>query len=211
MRKKEIALLCSMTSLIATSAYCADGPYLSGNVGLARATDATLNVKTVPYESSSEFDFKNGFLVTGAFGYRFSDARLEGEIGYQTNDYDDIKGAFGSGNISGDASALSFMANGYYDFFNDSYFSFFITAGLGIAQVEYSDIGYTPGSGGYLPLDDSDGVFAWQLGAGVGYAFSEQLTLDFKYRYFDTDEADFDIAKAEFASHNFTLGVRYSF
>ena len=210
MKRKNIALICTVTSLIATSAFCADGPYISGNIGLARAHDATMDIKSVPC-GSSEFDFKNGYLFSGAFGYRFNAARLEGEIGYQTNDYDDIKGTYGSGNISGEASALSFMANGYYDFFNNSNFSFFVTAGLGIAKVEYSDVTYTPCPGYLLELDDSDGVFAWQLGAGVGYAFSEQLTLDFKYRYFDTEKADFDIAKTEFASHNFTLGLRFNF
>ena len=210
MRRKEIALLCSMTSLIATSAYCADGPYISGNIGLGQMVDSTVDIKSAPL-GSSEIDFDNGYLFAGAFGYRISAARLEGELGYQKNDYDDIKGAFGPGDISGEASALSFMANGYYDFFNDSNFSFFLTAGLGVAKVEYSDVIYAPGSGGFIGLDDSDGVFAWQFGAGVGYAFSEQLTLDFKYRYFDTDKSDFDIAKTEFASHNFTLGARFNF
>jgi len=210
MKNKEIALLCSMVSLIATSAYCADGPYISGNIGLAQMVDSTVDIKDAPF-GSSEIDFDNGYLFAGAFGYKFSDARLEGEIGYQKNDYDNIKGAFGPDGISGEASALSFMVNGYYDFFNNSNFSFFLTAGLGFANIDFSDVTYTPGTIPPLNLDDSDTVLAWQFGAGVGYAFTEQLTLDFKYRYFDTDKSDFEMAKTEFASHNFILGARFNF
>ena len=62
-----------------------------------------------------------------------------------------------------------------------------------------------------LNLDGSDTVFAWQFGAGVGYALTKQWTLDFKYRYFDTDKPDFDRAEAELSSHNFTLGIRFDF
>ena len=122
-----------------------------------------------------------------------------------------MKGAFGPGDISGEASALSFMVNGYYDFFNNSNFSFFLAAGLGFANVDFSNVTYSPGPRPSLDLDDSDGVVAWQFGAGVGYAFSEQLTLDFKYRYFDTDKSDFEMARTKFASHNFTIGARFNF
>jgi len=210
MKKNKIIVLCSMASLIATSAYCADGPYISGNIGLAQMVDSTVDIKDAPL-GSSEIDFDNGYLFTGSFGYRFSAARLEGELGYQQNDYNHMKGAFGPGDISGEASALSFMVNGYYDFFNNSNFSFFATAGIGLANVDFSDVTYSPGTRPPLNLDDSDTVLAWQVGAGVGYAFTEQFTMDFKYRYFDTDKSDFDMAKTEFASHNFILGARFNF
>jgi opacity protein-like surface antigen len=46
----------------------------------------------------------------------------------------------------------------------------------------------------------------------VGYALSEQTTLEVKYRYFATDDAEFEDGDyLEFESHNIYLGVRYTF
>jgi opacity protein-like surface antigen len=43
----------------------------------------------------------------------------------------------GEDDVSGDASSLAVMINGYYEFPNKSAFTPFITEGIGFAQVEY--------------------------------------------------------------------------
>ena len=58
---------------------------------------------------------------------------------------------------------------------------------------------------------DDDTVFAYQAGLGVGYALNDSITLDLKYVYFATQDADFDGVDVEIASHNIVFGIRYAF
>jgi hypothetical protein len=37
------------------------------------------------------------------------------------------------------------------------------------------------------------------------------VTIDVKYRYFGTEDSEYDTTKAEFASNNFLFGVRINF
>ena len=59
--------------------------------------------------------------------------------------------------------------------------------------------------------DADDTVFAWQVGAGIGYALTPQLTFDLKYRYFATSDPEFDGTEVEYASHNVYAGIRLHF
>ena len=54
-------------------------------------------------------------------------------------------------------------------------------------------------------------MFAWQVGAGIGYALTPQLTFDLKYRYFATSDPEFDGTEVEYASHNVYAGIRLHF
>ena len=112
-----------------------------------------------------------------------------------------VSGPGGSEDLSGDITALAFLVNGYYDFTNKSRFTPYISGGVGLAKIEINDEDES--------LDDT--VFAYQIGAGVGYAVSEKVTIDIKYRYFATSDPKFEEVGGEFASHNFLLGVRVNF
>ncbi len=59
--------------------------------------------------------------------------------------------------------------------------------------------------------NDDDTVFAYQVGAGVGYAVTEKVSFDVKYRYFATSDPEFDTTKAEYSSHNVYAGIRVTF
>ena len=87
-------------------------------------------------------------------------------------------------------------------FSNSSWMPFFAKAisstGVGYANVD-------------LDGDEDDSVFAYQVGAGIGYAVSDQATIDLKYRYFATEDPDFGGVDAEVASHNIYLGIRVNF
>ncbi|RPI66527.1 MAG: porin family protein, partial [Geobacteraceae bacterium] len=139
--------------------------------------------------------------------YNFGMFRLEGEIGYQINDIDKgtvySRRGYASGSVSdGDVTALSLMANGYFDFVNTTPFTPFISAGLGMARIDINDFG---GS------DFDDTVFAYQFGAGVGYAINKHINIDLTYRYFATEDPEFEVTDTEFASQNVYLGLRYNF
>ena len=208
--KKNLLIIsvCVLAMFFSSSAYSAEGLYVSGNVGFAMLSDSDLTDSTVPgLTITTEYD--PGFALGGALGYDFNRFRVEGEISYQKNDVDKFSLMGVSLDASGDVSAIAFLINGYFDFVNDSAFTPYISAGLGYAKVEFNDLNIV-GSG--LPsISDDDAVFAYQVGLGVGYAVTEKVTIDVKYRYFATDDPEFDTTQAEIASHNFLLGVRFNF
>ncbi len=215
-KKLKGFVLCGfiVLALTVSSAY-ADintGWYYGLGAGGALLTDG--DYKTAA-NNTGDFEHEIGFLVSGAVGYKFGMPRLEAEILYQSNDYDKHN-ATGSAAVdaTGDISSLAFMVNGYLDFANESSFTPFIMAGAGVANVEIDNLR----SSGSQLADNDDTVFAYQVGAGVAVDINENFILDFKYCYFGTGDQDFpDILNGsgtlenEFASHNITIGFRYSF
>lgn len=194
--------------LFSTSVYSAEGLYVSGNLGFAVASDSDLTDSNVPGVTvNTEFD--TGLVFGAALGYDFNRFRVEGEISYQKNDVDKIGAQGVLFDPSGDTTALSFLVNGYYDFINRSAFTPYISAGLGFAQIEFNNLDIS--GVGFSGSSDDDTVFAYQVGIGIGYSLSEKVTIDVKYRYFGTDDSEYDTTEAEFASNNFLFGIRINF
>ena len=204
-----ITAVCAMILSISSIASSAEGPYVSGNLGLAILSDSDVTDSTVP-GITLDIESDSGLALGVAVGYAFgNNTRIEGEIAYQKNDVDKASLLGVDVDLTGDTSSLALLLNGYYDFANESAFTPFISAGLGVAEVEINDFN-VPGSG--LPSsNDDDTVFAYQVGAGVGYAVNEKVTIDVKYRYFGTSDPDFETTTAEYSSHNFYAGIRVAF
>ena len=197
-----------MTLFLAAPVYSAEGLYVSGYFGFAMASNSDLTDSTVPGVTvNTEFD--TGPALGAALGYDFNKFRVEGEISYQKNDVSQIGSQGVLLNNTGKVTAFSFLINGYYDFINKSAFTPYISAGLGFAQVEFNDLDI---SGlGFSGSNDEDTVFAYQVGIGLGYAVTEKITIDVRYRYIGTEDSEYDTTKAEFASNNLLFGVRVSF
>lgn len=212
-----LAVLCTMP---AQAAEKPTGPYVSGHIGIAMPSDTSVTFPATP-NVSLDIDYDTGLALDLALGYKFGPARLEGEIGYQKNDFDDVTvnvAGVGSASLkgagvpfSGDMKSTSFLVNGYYDFATGSALTPYLSAGLGFARAK---VGMDLPSVGYI-FSDSDTVFAYQFGAGVEYAISETVSLDLRYRYFATSDPSFDAEgvtmDAEFASHNLMLGAKVKF
>lgn len=195
---------CAMLLSLSSVAYSA-GPYVSGNLGLAVASDSDVTDSTVP-GTTIEIESDSGMALGVAAGYGFANnTRLEGEIAYQKNDLDKAR-ALGVVGLTGDTSSLALLLNGYYDFVNKSPMTPFISAGVGLARVDVNDMNM-PGSG-FPNANDDDTVFAYQLGAGVGYAVNAKVSLDVKYRYLGTSDPEFDTTDVEYSSHNVYAGIR---
>jgi len=121
--------------------------------------------------------------------------------------------ASGTATTTGEIKAFSLMANVWYDFDLDgSPITPFIGGGIGMAQLDvsyrvnahlnstfytthYESISsifgvtfgpYTASASG----SGKDWVFAWQLGAGLGYELGGGMMLSAQYRYFATGDAD---------------------
>ncbi len=212
--KKHLSLIGStLLFSLSCTAYAGgsyfDGSYVSFNVGVADINDSDAVSPVLAPGSAIVLGADNGTALSLAAGYKFGNMRVEGELAYQKNDLDSISIA-GSGNqITGDASSSSLLINGYYDFKNKSKFTPFVTAGVGIANIDISNIDIV----GVGPMSDSadDSTFVYQVGAGVSYPISKTVDFDLKYRYFEASDPDFPIMTAEYASHNFYVGLRNSF
>ena len=214
-----ILMSCFMVMCFSNSAY-SENFYLGGNLGLVLVSDSKLEIEKletmidVPVDGELELEFKKGFAFSGVVGYDFGTARLEGEVSYQKNDLDKLTVSFsgisGSANISGDVTSLAFLLNGYYDFHNNSDFTPYVSAGIGMANISVNDFG-APSMGISQSADEDDTVFAYQLGAGLGFAVTEVLTIQLKYRYFSVANPEFDGVEVEVDSHNILAGLRVGF
>jgi len=225
MKKFIFVSFFTLLLVFSSSAYSAEeGWYMRGSIGPALLNDADVTalseadvealigedlLEGTTYAVDLEFD--TGFFINVAPGYDFGDFRLESEFAYQVNNIDKINQSLnipGVGSESdsskvngGDVTNLSLLFNGYYDFLKGSAVRPYITAGIGVARVNAQVEGD----------DDTDSVFAYQVGVGLSYNMSENVALDFGYRYFATSDIDVSGLELSNSSHSLLLGARYDF
>ena len=205
--KKKILIIsgCTLLLSLSTSAYAAaEKPYyLSGNLGLGMFSDAEVTDSN-PATANADIDAHNGYVLGAAFGYDFGNARVESEVAYQNNALDKASTVSGDVGLADDIESLTFLVNGYWVFTNNTPWTSFLSAGLGAALVNVDD------NTAYLG-DDHDTVFAYQVGAGIGYAINDRITVECKYRYLATTDPEFGNVEAEYATQNISAGMKYSF
>ena len=224
----------AVLGLVATPALSADatGPYAGGNLGFVSLGDADSSTAgtisggaftDAPFTSNENFEYETGFGASGVLGYDLGAVRVEGEVAWRRTDIEkiEVKDATGSLRAIYDVTGvtepelptrtkiLSGMVNGWLDLDLASPVQPFIGGGAGVARVS-SD-------------NSSDTVFAWQVGAGVGYPISPTVTLQAGYRYFKTAEGTFKAdttqeglrfrtsGKTSIDAHLFDIGVRVRF
>jgi outer membrane autotransporter protein len=163
---------------------CDEGMYISGAVGIGMPG-------SLETQYEGDLDLDNGLVLNGAVGYNFGSARLEAAVGYQNHDLSDY---------DYDVSLLTLMANAYYDIDTDSSVRPYIMGGVGMANADTSW------------NDQDETVFAWQVGAGLGFEIADNTTLDLGYRYLKPNDFDNDsVGDVKSESHNVMLGLRYQF
>lgn len=200
--KKIFIVLFSLSLVFAASFVSAEGLYVSGKIGATATTDSDLTFSNgVSITGEGEYD--TGLLVGGALGYALGNGgRVEGEVSYLTSDIDSMS-VMGIGfDVDGEINIWSFLLNGYFDIETDTPFTPFLGAGIGVANVTFEGDG-----------DDADDtVFAYQAGAGVGFAVTDTVNLDLGYRYMGTTDIQYHESgvdvEVEYGSHNFYGGIR---
>ena len=210
MKKFAVSVVICFFLVLPTISFGASGMYGSFNAGVAKPADGNMTISGV----GSELEYDTSYTVGGAIGYRLGesgDYRVEGEVAYQNNEVDRIGNNSLPVDLGGEMissmefSMLTFLLNGYIDFNYGSAFSWFFTGGFGFARIdsEMTEDGVT--------YDEDDTVFAYQLGVGTGYAVTETVTLDCKYRYLSTEDFNIEDGEIEMLSHNITVGIRVAF
>ena len=149
--------------------------------------------------------------------------------------------------VSGSANQLGGMVNVWYDFNAGSRWRPYIGGGLGFVQVDWGDVEYNrnevaqgaanqlarlqnpnlpagidvPLPDGTVPeLSGTDTVFAYQVGAGMGYEVTNAITVQLGYRLLKANQLEFTgrsalgamaTATTEMQVHLFEIGLRYRF
>lgn len=120
--------------------------------------------------------------------------------------------------LTGDFQALTFKANAFYDIDLGFAWKPYVGGGIGFTKVS---VDVSSGTTGNVLVDDSETVFSYQVGGGVGYEFplpeGRSVTLSLDYRYFDAgsptftgheSNLDFD---ASISGNYVGVGLRYGF
>lgn len=120
--------------------------------------------------------------------------------------------------LTGDFQALTFKANAFYDIDLGFAWKPYVGGGIGVTRVS---VDVSSGRTGNVLVDDSETVFSYQVGGGVGYEFplpeGRSVTLSLDYRYFDAgsptftgyeSNLDFD---ASISGNYVGVGLRYGF
>ena len=200
----------------------------------ARGALSILSSDSVSGTSTSQYgplgatvDYDKGYSFSFMLGYALGNGlRLEAEGSYINNGFQEINvempGAFvtqlesGENKLGGDFSALTLMLNAYYDIDLGSSLIPYIGGGLGAADLS-SEMKSTAGN---LLIDDSDCVFIYQVGAGLGYRISgysngPDVTVSLDYRYLASFEdprfkqkVTGNFVEGEFGGHYIGGGVR---
>jgi opacity protein-like surface antigen len=206
-----------------TSSSAADSWYVSGGAGLSMLADSEITSTEGADSASGKISHDNGFAMMGAIGKTFGDFRLEGELSYRKNDLDTISytsatidgqtfAVSESAGAGGDLASLAFMGNAYYDLNNNSAWTPFVMAGVGMA---HHTLNIDSLSGEALNYDESDTVFAYQIGAGVGYSVTEKDKVTLQYRLLGAADATFDDGaektEGDYMNHSIMVGFTHSF
>ena len=206
-----------------TSSYAADSWYVSGGAGLSMLADSEITDTEGAEQRRGKISHENGFAMTGAIGKTFGDFRLEGELSYRKNDLDTLtftsatidgqtRAVSQSGKLTGDLASLAFMGNAYYDLNNNSAWTPFVIAGVGMA---HHTLNIDSLSGEAQNYDESDTVFAYQIGAGVGYSVTEKDKVTLQYRLLGSADATFDNGtdkiEGDYMNHSIMVGFTHSF
>ncbi len=147
-------------------------------------------------DGSLDFDLENGWIIGGAAGVNVTDFTFEGEVAFRSSSVESLTASYAGYSYSypadADVEVTSILANGWYNVPLGEQWVGYGGGGIGVASADI---------GSY----DGDYKFAWQLGIGLKYAMSEQMTLGVGYRYFQVsdiieDQVDVLGYAADFAS-----------
>jgi outer membrane protein OmpA-like peptidoglycan-associated protein len=177
--------------------------YVSGEAGGSYLEDSKLKGNGNNYKT----EYDKGIVGLGAVGYSYGAPKVEVELGYRTNDVSKVGGASATGN----AGTFTTMLNGVYDFMPDSVWHPMLGVGLGVANVNVSDVKV----GGVSSYKADDWRLAYQGIAALGYDVTKEWQIKLDYRYLASLDPSASIngtsLHTEYHDHAILLGLTYKF
>src|SRR5262249_49556984 len=136
-------------------------------------------------------DRSDGFMASGAGGYKWGSWRGEIEVEYMRNGAASgtnlFAGATGrTANLSGHSSNLALMANGYFDIPTSWPVQPYVGMGVGFDYFKFQSVATTNLNPNLAIANGSDKVLAYQPILGVALALNEHWSFNLEYRYFAT-------------------------
>jgi opacity protein-like surface antigen len=183
--------------------------YLSGSVGAGFPND----IKAREEDFSSSVGVNTGFQANVAAGYQWDQVRAELELGYASNDVNNVKSGGVTLPLSGNLSATTVFVNGYWDIPTGSQWRPYVGAGIGVGfpnSGELKSDGVTGAkSGGGTAL-------ALQGKAGIEYEIAKKsnVFLELKYQNiggFSTGSGEDKVNYDSLNSFGATVGYRQGF
>ena len=186
-----------------------DGPYLAIRGGVANHTLGDKDENDAMDKKLSIDD--NSLMISGALGYRYRYFRIEAEYVWR-KDYEDSvtgryrrpDGSYRTSTRSVEFSSKSYMANIYWDLSPYTMFTPYVSAGLGITQLEYvfkNNDSYN----NHKKYEEDN--FTWSVGGGISAQVTSRFNIDLGYRYYDMGE----IENGAVHNHEVYVGARYTF
>ncbi len=217
MKKILILFLSCMTLFTAYTADAAQyGIYIAPKIGASIQSMSGSDVSNSVTSSGLSTD--RGASLSGglAIGYdlQYSTAwpiRLELEAMLRTTTTAENAWSYRGSNYTAnqDVRMDTYFINGYYDFYNSTPFIPYISAGLGMANVDQT----MEFAGQKFSANELNAAF--NIGAGISWLVIGDFTADFGYRYVYTSETEANFngykAKAHPTGHEFLFGMRYTF
>ena len=169
---------------------------------------------------SGKFDFDDDVWGVGlAYGVKTGAVRAELEL----NLHQDVEGYYpGQDRGKFKLKNNSLMFNSYYDIDTGTKFTPYVGAGIGVVRLKTEAEATDHYNNAIISYGKSKTNFAWQVGAGISYAATNNVAVDLGYRYvdngsytfsnrYDPREGDSYRENLESTSQELYLGVRYAF
>jgi len=214
-------LLCSILvaalTLPALASAELQGVYLAPRFLVGAQNSGQFSRSGLPSDSFNQYS-RAVFGGALALGYSFAPKfnlplRAEVEYALRSNSSESRDGANWSSRHTLNISTLFF--NAYFDIPTGTPFTPFLGAGLGMA-FNYTGMSCWNGNNNsYRDIDQRDTTFAWNVGAGLSYAFTENISADLGYRFIGAGNREISSGGAKLSSapyiNEFYLGARFGF
>lgn len=188
--KRIIAALALVLTLALPGMAAAEGTGMYLAPKFLMSIQSTGNTERTDALAGTGVDSYNQFTLGGAFalGYDFWPQQmlpLRAEVEFALRGNNEKTWSDGGQyiqEVKGTWNSSTLFANLFWDFHNDSAFTPYVGAGLGLA-FNYVGYDFTDNNGNKFSADDRFTNCAWNVGAGVAYNFNENFAIDASYRF----------------------------
>jgi len=189
--------------------------YVGGSLFAAYRSDSDV-VENGATRTPNAWDYDTGAGIGVMVGARISENwRIQFDVKHQSNGVDKLTDLYGR--ISegvGRIKATYGILSAYYDLPVSWSIRPFVGLGIGRAQIKAERMGWNATDG---RVCESDYAFVGQAALGASYEINEHLGVFLEYDYLKAQDVKYTTDpygvsnKLEYASHDFGVGIRYTF